>query len=229
MVNHPSIQDATIRRGRALEQYRQANRDYERTWEDLFGGMKSLAIQRYILPDTNHFLAAGSYSGSASYAGSEASSESASEAMLRAKDHARSYEYSDTSSTRSIGHSQGSQPSRSKRSRSRSPGSERTVTDHRQQLQVPRPRMPPDRPIPVYRQDPNDPARFLNVPRPCRQWNIPTDLYNGAAWAAHRRSDFASGAIPSFYPDRWVSGQSYGNAAKDMRRKEVPPNSKNSP
>lgn len=191
--------------------------------------MKSLVTQRYILLDTNYFLSAGSYSGSASYAGSEASSESVSEAILRAKDHTRSYEYSDTSSTRSIGHSQGSQSSRSKRNRSRSPGSERTVTDHQQRLQVPRPRIPPDRPIPVYRQDPNDPARFLGVPRPCRQWNIPADLYNGAAWAVHRRSDFASGAIPSFYPDRWVSGQSYGNAAKDMRRKEIPANSKNSP
>lgn len=141
-------------------------------------------------------------------------------------DHTRPYEYSNKASTQSVNRSQGNQSTELIRSRSRSPGSDCTVTAHHIRQQVPRPRMPPDRPTPVYRQDPNDPARFLNVPRPYRQWNIPADQYNGAAWAVHRKSDFETGAIPHFYPDRWVSGQSFGSAAKDMGRKGVLVNGK---
>lgn len=166
---------------------------------------------------TNHSLPAGSYSGTASYAGSEAGSEAVSEASSHASGGPRSYQ---GSITRNISRSSGGLSARPIRSRSRSPGSDSTVTARRIRQQVPRPRLPPDRPIPVYNQDPNDPARFLNVPRPKQpQWDIPSDRYNGAAWAVHRRSEIEAGAIPPYYPDRWVSGQSFGSAAKDASRK----------
>lgn len=219
-----SFQSSATRRSRVLEGYRRANRDYERTWEDLFGGMNPSTIQTHTAQSTNYFLLAGSYSGSGSYAGSYAGSVS--DAGSRAEDRASS-----RASARNISRSSGGSSVQLVRGRSRSPGSDSTITAHRMRQQVPRPRPPPDRPIPVYHQDPNDPGRFLNVPRPPQreQWHIPADNYNGAAWAVHRKSELETGAIPPFYPDKWVNGESFGNAAKDSRRKEIPLTSKRFP
>lgn len=105
------------------------------------------------------------------------------------------------------------------RSRSRSPsaGSDSTITNSHARQLVPRPRSTQSFRTPIYTPDPSDPNRFLNVPRPRvrEQWHIPADYYNGAAWADHRKSQLATGVLPDYYPDRWFSGQSFGDADKD--------------
>lgn len=62
--------------------------------------------------------------------------------------------------------------------------------------------------------------RFLNVPRPRmkEQWHIPSDTYNGAAWADHRRHEIETGVYSKFYPDKWFSGDSFGDVGKDSTK-----------
>ncbi|KAL7267272.1 hypothetical protein RUND412_010146 [Rhizina undulata] len=80
---------------------------------------------------------------------------------------------------------------------------------------VPRPRPPRPDPEPIA--DPNNPDKFINVPRPRvkEQWTIPRDFYNGAAFEAAKKRDIESGALPTFYPDVWVQGQGFGDKSRD--------------
>lgn len=106
-------------------------------------------------------------------------------------------------------------------SRSPSVSSDRTITPFHPPCEVPRPKPPPEYPIPVYTPDPSDPTKFLNVPRPRlrQQWHIPADCYNGAAWEDHRKFELETGAISALYPDKWFRGQSFGSAVKDAEGK----------